>query len=360
MNKAADFISDNNPTSIYYADISVGMPEYVKDADVITAEDVAGLAAVSFADKATRTLPIHTKAATWMSAAYYYGTRTTDKVVEHAIEKAASLHGIAADVENLKSAFISSEKQASASEERNALEVDFAGEFGLQKQAFYPINDYADVVSSAEQMCIDYRDGALPYEYLASAAKELVKAAAEYRVHANDLPAIIVKLGSPRIPTFEGVDAAMDTRRAHGMSTEGLTACKSAFDAAEAAVPNGDAAVMEELEKIAQLDRREGLDYTHVVDPFSAAFTGPTTSDIEKLAASNVFIADVMVPAVELCALSDADISRAFTENTEAVVKEAAASAGMFTAEGCAKSSCLIEGLGKEVAVDVLQLLLRK
>lgn len=87
----------------------VEMPEYVKSANVLTAEEASNMNSDSFADPVSRNFPINTKANCWCSAVYFYGNQYnkdhTTKQAEVNIHKAAAIWGIENEIAKIKAAF---------------------------------------------------------------------------------------------------------------------------------------------------------------------------------------------------------------------------------------------------------------
>ena len=85
------------------------MPEYVKSANVLTAEEAAGMNSDSFADPISRNFPLNTKANCWCSAVYFYGNQCnkdrTSKQAEINIQRAAEIWDISEEIAKIKSAF---------------------------------------------------------------------------------------------------------------------------------------------------------------------------------------------------------------------------------------------------------------
>jgi hypothetical protein len=85
------------------------MPEYVKSANVTTADDTVNMNSDCFADNVGRRFPINTKASCWCSAVYFYGNQcnkdSRSRQVEANLEKAASIWGISNDLTIIKKAF---------------------------------------------------------------------------------------------------------------------------------------------------------------------------------------------------------------------------------------------------------------
>jgi hypothetical protein len=84
-------------------DAVYGAPDYAKSAE-IRSSDVAGLPASSFAD-AKRALPVHTKAAVWLSALeHYYAGGEPKANIDASLLKTAKFFGIENDVLAVKAA----------------------------------------------------------------------------------------------------------------------------------------------------------------------------------------------------------------------------------------------------------------
>ena len=205
---AMDFVKDQNPKPIYLADSLVGLPEYVKDASQIMPEDVKDLADAAFGNPGLREFPVHTKEATWLSAAYAMGSGQwqADLHLEQTIRKAAALHEIDADLQKLEDAFAAQHKQASTPESRFALSVDFGGAAGLGLQHFYAINDPYQICKSARDMTNDLADSRLRIEFFRPAAVELIKAARSFSMDLEDIHPQVRCVGEDRL--LEDLDGA--------------------------------------------------------------------------------------------------------------------------------------------------------
>ena len=66
-----DHVKDINNSELYQIKQAFGIPEFVKEANVTTAESVEDLRSQAFADSANRIFPIHDEANTWLSMAYF-------------------------------------------------------------------------------------------------------------------------------------------------------------------------------------------------------------------------------------------------------------------------------------------------
>lgn len=87
----------------------VEMPEYVKNAQVLTSEDAESINSNSFADEVSRKFAMNTKANCWCSALYFYGNQCNNSAVgkqaEANLARGARIWGIEGDVEQIKTAF---------------------------------------------------------------------------------------------------------------------------------------------------------------------------------------------------------------------------------------------------------------
>lgn len=83
----------------------VEVPEFVKQASA-EAVDYDSLPTEAFADRADRVLPVNTKAATWLSHAYYVSQKADssilrDKAISSNLKAAAAFWGITAECEKV-------------------------------------------------------------------------------------------------------------------------------------------------------------------------------------------------------------------------------------------------------------------
>lgn len=83
------------------------LPDYVKSASEVCAADLKDLPRSAFADS-LRKLPMHTKAAVWLSALehYYRSDATPDAEVDRRLTKAAEFFGVADDLRMVKASSV--------------------------------------------------------------------------------------------------------------------------------------------------------------------------------------------------------------------------------------------------------------
>lgn len=349
-----DFVKDQNPRPVYLADELVGLPEYVKSASELQPEELDALAVVSFASPAQREYPIHTKAATWLSAAYALGTFTeVPGYLQGRIKAAAEFHGISEDYEKLVAAFQNFNKKASEPTLSFALTVDFGeagGNLGIQN--FYPLNDEYDIVKSARVMLKDADEGRLPINYFRLAAKEVIKAAAAKSIPFDEFHPRIRAIGEDRFPDFEHALTCVGLRKSAGVDEEAVELYKAAALGAR-----------DEPEKIDQwldiwldLDATCGIKYAAAQpNPYEAFFAGDVMPDAEKVASEAVLVSSVMIPKSVLSGISEDVVRQNFKQATADVIVDAVKQA----AEHPEIASGLLDTVDAENQAELLRVLLR-
>lgn len=352
-----DFVKDRNPFPIYQADRMVGLPDYVKQAAQISPGELDDMDSIAFADGAAREFPIHTKAATWLSAAYAAGTGLFDNPVVpghigERIKSAAAFHEITSDVDTLLAAFASHVKEAAAPEISYALSVDFGDHGGaLGVQNFYPLQDVYDIVKSARDMLNDLEGGRLPVNYFRDASQELVKAARAESVNFDDIHPRVLAAGDERLPDYEHALLCADLRKNAGVDDEGLELYKAA--ALGAKHEPGEIARWVDL--WLDLDSTYGVKYAqHQPNPYEAFFAGPQVPDLDKVASAVVVIESVMVPKAVIADLPEDAIRRNFSKEAADKITEAVKCAHADPAV----ASNLLEAITRDERKELLNLTL--
>jgi hypothetical protein len=335
MKLKTDYTTDQNPRSIHFVQDQGITPEYIKSAAVPTKESVQGMPDTVFADPGKRLLPVHTKEATFFSAAYFFGSGDSDPSVATRIEKAAAAFGITSDIVNVRNAFVFETKQASAVP--YALEVEMSKEAGVH--SFYPLLTRDNVVDSASQMSRDYHEGRLPLELYRDAAVNTVKSAHELGIEDRELPKTVVQLGTPRTPDFQYAASRVSLSKSAGLiNEEALPVYLDILQAAESEYNSisdfteKDAAMTKWAEAMLDLDRACGIaKYNEiVVDPYSALFSGTSYADIDKAASETLFINDAAVPLAALQAIPSKDVHARFTKDESASILDWQKSASAY------------------------------
>lgn len=327
-----DFVTDNNPVGLWKVDALVPAPAYVESAEVITKEATTSLASVAFANPLKREFPVHTKAATWLSAAYFYGSGFSQPKIEAAITKAATLHGIAEDVERIRTKVAEQRTKTASTAElpahpTHALKVDFGKEVpGGQKQAFYPIRNLGEVIGSNEQVVADMSRLSVPQ--FREAATNIVKAAAVHGLETSRLHPKIVQAGTPRI--FDETQA-MKSAEVRGLIVKDPEVAQLYVDIVKAAAASPDEQA-QCAELWLELDQQHRIKYAKgVLDPFEAFFSGITVAEFDKIANETVFVAGVAVPRSAVMGLPPTKVAAFFAGDVragvEATIKAASTSA---------------------------------
>ncbi len=152
----------------------------MKDA---SSEQIAGdgsLPRRAYADPVHELYPIHTKAATWVSAAYFYDDGVFDETVDVALTKAATFHGILTEIELLK-------KQAKETVAYLDMAVDPAQcaitweDDNGKLQGVCPVRTPAEVKAAAEYLEENQRT--MAYEDRQKLASAVLQAAQKHDVH---------------------------------------------------------------------------------------------------------------------------------------------------------------------------------
>ncbi len=163
-----DFTDTANPKGWFLLE-SEGQPkpDYVQG-QFPDADSLAKLASTSFACTTSRKFPVHTKKATWLSAAFVYGEPNVPAYVVENIKKAADVHGISDDITPLLKPCQEQHKKA-------------ADNFAISDKEImlYPVGTRFDVENSGYGLLDDMRRKRIPVKEARQAALVLVKRAKE-------------------------------------------------------------------------------------------------------------------------------------------------------------------------------------
>lgn len=173
-------VADANGQRLYHLCSLYEPPEFVKDA---SSTEIAGddqLPARAYADPVGRHYPIHTKAATWVSAAYYFDDDVPVPSVETRLLQAARLHGIAADVEELRHRVKEAMATPQVQPEDCALTYEDAD--GTVR-GVYPLRNALEVQKAAEYL--QQHAAVLPYDDRLTFARSVLQRASEHGAPLN-------------------------------------------------------------------------------------------------------------------------------------------------------------------------------
>ena len=298
----SDYTTSNNPQALYFAEIHQPFPDWVAAHPIPTADKFEKCASAAFADIDRRLLPVRDKVSTFHSAIDLFANAADYSAeVFNRIKNACEFHGIADDVAPYAELFASKvEKSASA-------DVCAPGKFAINQEfngvayTLLPLNDAQDVKDSGHELAKMASDNRIHFVTLFPAAQEIAKAAADFGV--ADLPGIVQRIGPARCANFEKAARLLEGRELLSKSADQDALRQAYTDAVtEAATTNdADGCVM----KIAAIDDAAGIRYNYsagsrVLLPSEIVYTGPLVADVEKAAAANVAVGDILIPLHEL------------------------------------------------------------
>jgi hypothetical protein len=345
-----DFTKDQNPTALYEVGIKAGdsLPDYVKEASILQEEDLASLYDCAFADSTNRLHPIHTKSATYMSAVYLAGEGKLDSKEFAAVKEAAALFDIEQDIDAAIALLPQSEKSA-----HELATEKYALSFEIEEQdtwKAYAINNEVEVTKAATDAVRDWNDDHIPTDWFFHAARNIVKRASELNMARNDIPEKVWRFGEERLVDFDNVEYAIGERSRAGVEdvAEYAQALKQASD--------GAITVEQAVDTWMGLDAANNVSHKRVTSPHEAFFSGAKVAYLQDLSEKNIFISDVMVPAVEFNKLA----SDNYKVVRMAFRKEAADNIiNVLSEKDTAKTSAKIANLESNQQKQLLSLLLK-
>lgn len=347
-----DFTKDQNPTALYEVGIKAGdsLPNYVKEASILQEEDLVSLHDCAFADQANRLHPIHTKAATYMSAVYLAGEGKSDSKEFQAVKAAASLFDIEDDIDAALSLLPQAEKSADTHE---LASEKYALSFNIEEDdtwKAYAINNEVDVTKSATDAVRDWNDGHIPTDWFFHAARNIVKRANELNISRNEIPEKVWSFGEDRMVDFDNVDYAIGERNFAGIAdvSEYTQALKQAAA--------GEISVEQAIDTWMGLDAVNNISHKRVTSPHEAFYSGAKIAHLKNMAESNIFISDIMIPATEFDKLA----SDNYKVVRMAFRKEAADNIiNILSENNTAKTTAKIASLESNQQKQLLNLLLK-
>lgn len=313
-----DFTSDDSKAFLLLLKEADALPNWL--VEIPDDEPIKSLPSVAFADTTNRMMPIHTKAATFLSAVsslvYDY---PSDPGWENRIKAACAQYGIEEEVRKAHEAIAPAApvKQAAApTKKAYALELEV--EPGGPVRSYYPINSADEVEASGLKMAKDLNERKLPESWFSDAAEALVKAAQEHGLNLSYIPQNIRSLAEDRLPSPEYLAEQIDRRVKHaGVPDEAAAIYKQAADG----VLSGDYQLKEAAHLWELADRKFNVRYTDtVVTPLLAFRSGITKEAFEKMAGRFCNIAGVSVPFNQLSTLSDRLVASVLPRETASVV----------------------------------------
>jgi hypothetical protein len=345
-----DFTKDQNPTALYEVGIKAGdsLPDYVKEASLLQEEDLVSLHDCAFADSSNRLHPIHTKAATYMSAVYLAGAGMIDSEEFSVVKEAAALFDIEQDIEDAIALLPQVEKSAhELASEKYALNFQIEEEDSWKA---YSINNEVEVTKAATDVIRDWNDEHIPTDWFFHAARNIVKRATELNIARNDIPEKVWRFGEERIVDFSNVDFAIGERSRAGVGDV------SEYEQALKQASTGVIPVEQALDTWMGLDAVNNISHKRVTSPHEAFYSGAKVAYLKDLSEKNIFVSDIMIPAEEFNKLATDN----YKQVRMAFRKEAAENIiNILSEKDVAKTSAKIASLESNQQKQLLSLLLK-
>ena len=327
MIKRSDFIGNNNPAIFAWAHHHDLAPEWLKEAEIPTEEDLSQLSKAAFAKPYTREFPCHTKEATVMSAIW---DAANGAEVAESIKKFAEAHGVRAEVDNVYTTFETEMKKAAAVKEEETTIYAFVleDEKGEPVHSLYDISDAGSLLCSADELANDFKAKKIPQKDMRKIAHTVMRAANEFGVDEKELPIQVRLYGAANLPDL----AAARIKVAAFCKEKSLDFSPFAAILDEAEDKMQKSARVEEFisasEDAADKMLDAGLDpqahdWSIEENPYAMMFCGVRENEFEKAANEAVAIKGVIVPRQALLALDDATIAAQFSEKSAGTIKEA-------------------------------------
>jgi len=345
-----DFTKDQNPTALYEVGIKAGdsLPDYVKEASILQEEDLVSLHDCAFADQANRLHPIHTKAATYMSAVYLAGEGKIDSKEFATVKEAAALFDIEQDIEDAVALLPQAEKSAhELAHEKYALSFQIEEEDTWKS---YAINNEVEITKAATEVVRDWNDEHIPTDWFFHAARNIVKAASDLNIPRNEIPDKIWRFGEERLVDFDNVDFAIGERSRAGVSD--VAEYAQALKQASA----GTISVEQAIDTWMGLDAVNNISHKRVTSPHEAFYSGAKVAYLQELSEKSVFVSDIMIPTEEFNKLA----SDNYKLVRMAFRKEAADNIiNILSEKDAAKATAKIASLESNQQKQLLSLLLK-
>lgn len=318
MSTRSDYIGLNNPAVFSYANEAGLVPDYFADAVIPDEDSIKDLNPIAFANPYEKTYPCHTKVACVMSA-IWNAANGDQEGLSGTIKEHAKALGIENDVDKIYSHFADTMSKAAAAAEvvpepKYALELDFQGRNGMGTQGYYPITNQYEIEKSARTLASDYQRGTIPGSMMRKLAMTIAAAAEDM----SNFPVTVQRFATPNLPDpyaatvmfsyrnkEAGVNNAEYMQILNGLKTsmEKAASIQEAIDAGERAV-----------EALYELDARNRLQPRWEDSPTAMLMCGPTPYELQKAAASRVYICQVPVPVAAIAGLGDTMLEQQFSK----------------------------------------------
>lgn len=292
-----DFTHDNNPG--WLLPVAESLPEYVKSAKVLTQEELTSLPDLAFAGR--RTFPIHTKEATFLSAAYLAHLGKTGSLEMETVKNAARIHGIEQDVETFLETALSTIKSAHAQQIKKA---EYALE--VNGQSYYPINTHEQVQDAARQLVNDFDAGKLPASWFKNASVIILNKCAALGMSSKEIMRDVANAGGEQTVDCDKAELLIQRRKLAKVSDAVMSIYTDIVKTAKNDLSN----LNNYIDLIHDLDREHNIKYSSIqLNPCQIFHNGFSKEDVKKASDNNVIIAGVMVPKHEFLNIKEANIS---------------------------------------------------
>jgi len=234
-----DLPSDKGLAHFHAVSRILNLPEFVKQADFTQQVETNELPTEAFADVLDRKFPIHTKAAAYLSYAYFLSQQDgLDKQASlrcaQGFDRAREYWGLHEEFEQTKKAMV---KKAEPNVSEFAMVVDT--EAGQER--FFPVNTPYEIIKSAEALVVNRHR--FDYALRSQGAKNIVKAAAKAGLPFSALPETLHKMAGCGITTKEAAMLELTKRwdkEARPSLAEPLHACINALGNLESGLLGGE------------------------------------------------------------------------------------------------------------------------
>lgn len=164
-----DPTTDGNMSHLYHITSIMDLPAFVKSASIPTPEEVSHLPNTAFADRFNRQFPVHTKAACFLSYAYYTRQRDQlDKVAQQRLDSNFDAMGkfweISGELTKVAESMQEKIEKVAATEDDYAVVANIDG----RNVKSLPINTYDNILKSAAELIAGRKR--LPYTMRKTAA----------------------------------------------------------------------------------------------------------------------------------------------------------------------------------------------
>lgn len=350
MEPVKDFTTDNGLAFLDILNGAGAIPPWLQS--IPDAGDVAKLPSTAFADSANRMLPIHSKAAAYMSAVHSYVHDYPGTGWQERLKSACHAYKIT-DAVKLAIDLLKPEEVKQASDvAEDVPNVKYAMELvvepGTPPVGYYPINNAAQIEDSAIKMAADFEQARLPASWFCEGAIGLMKAAKDHGVSEYLIPRSVRELGEERAMSVEYLEDQIAKRAAAGVGEAGVALYREAVESVvEGTMSQMDGAHFWELS-----DLSNGIKYAGVIRPPHVAFlSGRPMDHLRKEASALVQVNSILVPHVRFRDLPDRLIAAMFE-------KEAAVA--ILSAKDCedgVDATQKLASLSEDVQVDLLKLI---